>query len=65
MLSYQKLFCVKMDVFDVTKKVDEGQQNGPELPKPICLAKDKLKGVGLRRKMQGLRNYHLLYGPSW
>ena len=34
-------------------------------PKPICSAKNKLEGVDLRRKMQGLRNSHLLYGPSW
>ena len=31
----------------------------PEPPKPICLAKNKLEGVGLRRKMQGLRISHL------
>ena len=51
----------KTDVFDVTQKL----QKGPEPPTPILLTNKKLKGVDLRRKMQGLRNSHLLYGPSW
>ena len=51
---------VETDVFDVKEKVEKGAK-GPEAPKPICLAKTKLEGVDLRRKMQGLRNYHLLY----
>ena len=51
----KNIIFVKIDVFDVQKKV----QKGPEPPKPICLAKNKLKGLDLRRNMQGLRNSHL------
>ena len=57
----KNIMLVKTDVFDVNKKV----QKGPEATTPICLANKKLEGVDLRRKMQGLRNHHLLYGPSW
>ena len=49
----------------MSQKSQKMVPKGPEPPKPICLTKHKLEGVDLRRKMQGLRNYHLLYGPSW
>ena len=50
-----KIMLVNIDVFGVHKKV----KKGPEAPTPICLAKHKLEGFDLRRKMHGLRNYHL------
>ena len=51
--------------FWVSKQRSKKVQKGPEATKPILLAKNKEEGLELRRKMQGLRNYHLLYGPSW
>ena len=55
---------VKMDVFDVSKNIEKGSKRS-RAPKTDLFTKHKLEGVDLRRKMQGLRNYHLLYGPSW
>ena len=60
-ISHQHLIFVKIDVFDVNTNV----KKGPEPPNTDLFAKNKLEGVDLRRKMQGLRNSHLLYGPSW
>ena len=40
-------------------------QKGPAAPKSIFLVKQKEDGVELTWNMPGLRNYHLLYGPSW
>ena len=59
--THKNQILIKTDVFDVSKK----DQKSPAAPKPICSSKIKLEGLELRRKMQGLRNYHLLYGPSW
>ena len=65
-----KIYLTKIHVLSKPTFVDVKQkyknvQKGPEPNKPILLAKNKLEGLDLRRNMQGLRNCHLLYGPSW
>ena len=64
-ISCRNLMFVKTDVLLRQQTSQKKAQKGPEPPTPMFLTKSKPEGVDLRRNMQGLRNSHLLYGPSW
>ena len=60
-----KVRLMSKSTFFGSTKVSKKIQKGPAAPRSIWWVKQKEERADLTWRMPGLRNAHLLYGPSW